>query len=582
MYEVKNRVPNFNLNPYIEVENTYSYGENSEIIDELNNALKNHKIIVFDYYHGIDELRFYDDIISKINADIYVDTNTIKYSEAIISDKFKHFIGEERVNGVIATCKIKDFFDPVLIEEANNRMKNNNIIVIYGVGASSIFKGDLLVYVSLEIQEVKNRYDQGLDNWGAKNFDEEYVRKEKRFHALDMRVQEVHKKYVLEDLDYFLDYNDANHPVMINKEIFEKAMDAFVSQPFSCVPFFSEGIWGGQWIKKVIGAGKELDNVAWGYIGEMDWQAIQAKCGNHFIKMQGKDLLYARPIELLGRQMFFMFGHRCPMTLCYLDTWDGGNLSLQCHPTVAYNQEHFNYPFAHNESYYMIDASDHSSVYLGVKNGVKVKELVNALEEAQITQRFEAEKWVNRIPMKKHDHVFIPSGTIHSSASGTIVLEINSTYHTTFKIWDWGQLDKEGKPRPIDIGHAKHVIQESYDTDFVLDNLVSKQSEVARGYGWKKEHSGLMEYEPLRVERYWFKNALFFETNEHVKILCLVEGEEAIIISPNDAFKPFVMHYGEAIFIPASVGQIYLKPYGKSLGQELAVLEVYHDLGNRY
>lgn len=70
-----------------------------------------------------------------------------------------------------------------------------------------------------------------------------------------------------------------------------------------------------------------------------------------------------------------------PFTCEFLDTWGGGNLSLQVHPTIAYAQEEFNSSWGHYESYYMLDTCEDSSVYLGTKDGVKLDDLVDALKK---------------------------------------------------------------------------------------------------------------------------------------------------------------------------------------------------------
>lgn len=69
-----------------------------------------------------------------------------------------------------------------------------------------------------------------------------------------------------------------------------------------------------------------------------------------------------------------------------------------------------------------------------------------------------------------------------------------------------------------------------------------------------------MEYELLKIDRYWFNEPIFFETKDHVKLHVLVEGEEALIVSPYDEFEPIELHYAEALYIPASIGQYIIKP----------------------
>ena len=584
MWENKTRTPNFELSPYVSVKNTVSYAGYESIVEQLKKSIATGRktVVVFDYYHGVDEKKLYDELISKLDADLWVDTDEAKLPESVIEPKFHEFITDDRVNGVMCTCKIEEFFDEEKIAELRARIERaEGLVVVYGVAATVICNGDILVLAHVGVQEIKYRYARGLDNWGAGNYKEENLRKDKRYTFLEGRVQEWHRRPLLERMDYIIDDFNVDRPVMICKRTFDRITEDLVSRPFQTVPFFNPGVWGGHWCQQVLGAGRDLVNTAWGITGMIDWQDIQVNVGGNIFRVRGKDLEYARPLELLGGQVFFLYGYRCPVTMDFLDTMEGQNLSLQCHPTVSYCQEVFNAPTGHYESYYMMDTSETSSVYLGVKNGTKLDELVEAFEEGQRTGKFDDTKWINNWPMKKHDHIFIPSGTIHASGKNTVVLELNSVGYTTFKLWDWDRVDLDGNPRPIDIGHGAKNIQVRYDTDFTRDKLISKKREIARGDGWRKEHSGTMEYEPLHVERYWFSKALHFESNETVKLLCLVEGEEAIIESPNRSFEPFVIHYAECTYIPSNVGQFYVKPYGKSEGQEIALVECYQDLGSQ-
>ena len=79
--------------------------------------------------------------------------------------------------------------------------------------------------------------------------------------------------------------------------------------------------------------------------------------------------------------------------------------------------------------------------------------MIDELETAQEDGGdFDAEKYVEKWPIKKHDHILIPAGTVHCSGADTVVLEISATpYIFTFKLWDWGRMGLDGKPRPISI-----------------------------------------------------------------------------------------------------------------------------------
>ncbi len=584
MYEkVGKRVPNFNANPFYNVNVTSFHGYDS-IVEALKKAIgarKQKTVVVVDYYWGVNEKKLFDNVISKLGADLLIETDKIKYPEEIIEPKFHNFITDDRINGVFCTCHDVDFFDPALIDQARKQIEEcQGTVVVYGVAATVVTRGDILVYGDIGLEEVTNRESAGLDNWGAKNFDEEPLRKAKRDIFLERRVLQWHKSHLMNDIDFWIDCNVDDDLKMLTGEDFRSVIDDFTKRPFQMVPIARPGVWGGHWCQKVLGVGQDLKNVAWLINNGVDVQDLQIVDTNGaHILISTKNLEYVKPLSFLGSQVFFNYGYRCPCGMDYLDTWDGQNLSLQVHPTKVYGQEVFNFDFPHHESYYMMDTDERSSVYLGTKTGVKLPELVKAFEDAQETGQFDDEKYINNFPMKKHNHIFIPSGTIHASGRNTCVLELNPVGFTTFKLWDWGRVDFDGKPRPINIGHGKHVIQERYQTEFVKDRLISKGQLVDRGNGWRKEHSGLMEYEPMIVDRYWIKSSVTIQTSDHIKLINLVEGEEAIIESPNHSFEPFVIHYAEGTVIPADVGQFTVRPYGRSEGEEIAIVEVYNHLG---
>lgn len=55
----------------------------------------------------------------------------------------------------------------------------------------------------------------------------------------------------------------------------------------------------------------------------------------------------------------------------------------------------------------------------------------------------------------------------------------------------------------------------------------------------------------------------------------LVEGKEAIILSPDNKFEPFVVHYAETFVIPANVDAYVIQPYGESKGKEIATIKAF-------
>ena len=116
----------------------------------------------------------------------------------------------------------------------------------------------------------------------------------------------------------------------------------------------------------------------------------------------------------------------------------GGNLSLQVHPVTQYIRDTFGIYYTQDESYYLLDAEEDATVYLGLKTGVNPDEMIAALNDSQQTGKpFRYGEICQQIPAKRHDHYLIPAGTVHCSGAGAMVLEISATPSIfTFKLWD--------------------------------------------------------------------------------------------------------------------------------------------------
>ena len=180
------------------------------------------------------------------------------------------------------------------------------------------------------------------------------------------------------------------------------------------------------------------------------------------------------------------------------------------------------------------------------------------------------------IPARKHDHFLIPGGTLHCSGADAMVLEISATPNLfTFKLWDWGRMGLDGKPRPINVEHGSQVIQWERNTEYVYANLVDRFEPTAKGEGWSEIKTGLHPAEFIETRRTSFTAPVPFETNGSVQVLNLVEGEEAVVESPDGSFEPFVVHYAETFIIPECVKRFTVRPFGASEGKECMVVRAY-------
>ena len=576
---------NYEKNPVIEMKGMEkeAFQSYENILEELKSKKdslnKKKTVMVLDYYHGVDEKEVYENLISKAGAVKLINIADYKLSEEYLSDELKREITEDRVFGVLSVRTIEEFFDMKKIEELKKEINeiSEGLVVVYGIGAGLI-EGDILVYADMARWEIQQRFRRKeLDNWGAGNFDEDVLKKYKRAFFIEWRVLDRHKKGLFQKLDYLLDTNIKNDPKMVKGDAFRAALTQAVNQPFRLVPFFDPGVWGGQWMKEVCGLDKNQEQYAWCFDGVPEENSLKLKYGDIVVEIPSIDLVFYKPVELLGDKVHARFGTEFPIRFDFLDTMGGGNLSLQVHPLTEYIQSKFGMHYTQDESYYMLDSGDDGSVYLGTKTGVNPDELIEEFRKAQRGEgAFQDEKYINKFPAKKHDHFLIPAGTIHCSGKNAMILEISATpYIFTFKLWDWGRVGLDGLPRPIHIEHGKENIQYNRNTEWVEENLINRIEKIDEGDGFREERTGLHEREFIETRRHWFSKKVLHNTYGLVNMLNLVEGEEAIIESPENKFEPYIVHYAETFIIPANVGEYTIRPYGNSAGKEIATIKAF-------
>ena len=576
---------NYEKNPVIEMKGMEkeAFQSYENILEELKSKKdslnKKKTVMVLDYYHGVDEKEVYENLISKAGAVKLINIADYKLSEEYLSDELKREITEDRVFGVLSVRTIEEFFDMKKIEELKKEINelSEGLVVVYGIGAGLI-EGDILVYADMARWEIQQRFRRKeLDNWGAGNFDEDVLKKYKRAFFIEWRVLDRHKKGLFQKLDYLLDTNIKNDPKMVKGDAFRAALTQAVNQPFRLVPFFDPGVWGGQWMKEVCGLDKNQEQYAWCFDGVPEENSLKLKYGDIVVEIPSIDLVFYKPVELLGDKVHARFGTEFPIRFDFLDTMGGGNLSLQVHPLTEYIQSKFGMHYTQDESYYMLDSGDDGSVYLGTKTGVNPDELIEEFRKAQRGEgAFPDEKYINKFPAKKHDHFLIPAGTIHCSGKNAMILEISATpYIFTFKLWDWGRVGLDGLPRPIHIEHGKENIQYNRNTEWVEENLINRIEKIDEGDGFREERTGLHEREFIETRRHWFSKKVLHNTYGLVNMLNLVEGEEAIIESPENKFEPYIVHYAETFIIPANVGEYTIRPYGNSAGKEIATIKAF-------
>ncbi len=526
--------------------------------------------LVVDWYTGVhcDELK---NALSCGFTRVVLMEDLMK-PEAEIRRMTDPFMTDDVLFGYVTNLRIRDFFDGEKLSAVRGELlQAGPETLVIGVGAALVAPcGATIVYADMARWEIQQRFRRHeVCGLGVDNHDDPISIQYKRGLFIDWKVLDYYKETLFHMVDWWLDTNAAGDPKLIDSDTFLRGIDKTAHGPFRVVPFFDPAPWGGQWMKDVCDLERSVPNYGWCFDCVPEENSLLLEVEGVKFEIPSNDLILLRSREVLGAPVEARFGKDFPIRFDFLDTIGGGNLSLQVHPTTHFIREQFGMAYTQDESYYLLDAGEDAVVYLGLKNGVDRERMIEDLRAAQRGEiTFDAEKYVNKWPAKKHDHFLIPGGTIHCSGAGSMVLEISSTPNIfTFKLWDWGRLGLDGKPRPINVERGSKVIQWERDTDYAKEHLINHFSEVASGDGWKEIKTGLHPNEFIETRRTSFSVPVTGRTEGSVHVLNLVEGEEAVVRSPEGRFEPFVVHYAETFIIPACVESYTISPSGPSEGK---------------
>lgn len=545
----------------------------------LVECFKVKKVVAVDFYAGVREEEVAGEL-ELLSPTLFINTRNLMKPQDEIKAMTERFMTDDVLFGYVTNLTLNDYFDAEKLEQARKQVADaTGKVIIVGSGAAMVAPAEAtVVYVDMARWEIQQRFRvHEVKALGVDNREDAVSLQYKRGYFNDWRILDRYKESLFGRVDFWLDTHIANEPRLIDKETFFKGIEETVKTPFRVVPFFDPAPWGGQWMKEVCGLNPEKENYGWCFDCVPEENSLYFEVNGVRFELPSVDLVLLKSRELLGEPVEARFGKDFPIRFDFLDTVGGGNLSVQVHPTTQFIRENFGMYYTQDESYYLLDAKEGASVYLGLKTGIDKNEMIHDLREAQKGEVvFDTERYVNRLPAKKHDHYLIPGGTVHCSGSEALVLEISSTPNLfTFKLWDWQRLGLDGKPRPINVERGKDVIDWKRDTEYVNKHLANRFTQVAEGDGWREECTGLHPNEFIETHRHWFSKPVTHHTNNSVNVLNLVEGEEAVVESPINAFKPFVVHYAETFIIPASVGEYTIAPYGKSVGQECGTIKAY-------
>lgn len=204
-------------------------------------------------------------------------------------------------------------------------------------------------------------------------------------------------------------------------------------------------IWGGTKLRELFGKESSLHCLAesWELSCHPDGESIV--CGGEADGIRLSELIAKHP-EILGRNCERFSGF--PVLVKLIDAKD--DLSVQVHPNDEYAHKYEN-DNGKTEMWYVIDAAPDAELVYGFREALTKEELRRAVDENTLMDM------VNRVPVKKGDVFFIEPGTLHAIGRGILIAEIQQSSNVTYRVYDYGRVGNDGKPRELHVEKALEV-----------------------------------------------------------------------------------------------------------------------------
>jgi mannose-6-phosphate isomerase class I len=375
---------------------------------------------------------------------------------------------------------------------------------------------------------------------------------EQRLLFVDWPVLDRHKQGLSGRIDRFVDLSEPARPRSLTGAALRDTLHALAGRPFRTRPAFLPGPWGGQWLRRVLGITTDAPNLAWSY--ELITPEGGVLLGTDEPVEVGFELLMAEQGErVLGAEVAERFGLSFPIRFDYLDTLEGGDLSIQCHPSDEYMRDTFGLPYTQHESYYVMETTPEARIFLGLRANADIDAFRAESERAEKPGiPFDPERYLHAYPAKQHRLYLIPGGTPHASGAGNVVLEISATpYLYTLRFYDWLRRDLDGALRPVHLEHAFSNLDPRRRGAAVRDLL--QEPRVLRAADGAAEvvlgsHPELF----YAVHRLDFEDEVADDTAGRFHVLNLVAGDCVELETAGG--DGHVVNYAETLVVPAAVG----------------------------
>lgn len=220
-----------------------------------------------------------------------------------------------------------------------------------------------------------------------------------------------------------------------------------------------------------------------------------------------------------------------PVLIKFIDA--AQDLSVQVHPNDEFALKNER-QYGKTEMWYVVDCEQDASLYYGFSRMVELEELQERIKNHTLLEI------LNKIYIKKGDVLFIEPGTIHAIGKGCVIAEIQQNSNVTYRVYDYGRKDKNGKERDLHIEKALQVTnripirrQRSFDPHIVTCEYFTVDKLVLDG-SLMKQISGVVGKDSF-VHILMLEGEAEIRSNEEMS--CMKKGDSILLTASTGNYE---------------------------------------------
>lgn len=298
-------------------------------------------------------------------------------------------------------------------------------------------------------------------------------------------------------------------------------------------PVFKDYLWGGTKLRDEYGFKSDLSKLAEGWMLSCHKDGENTVENGEFIGKTLTEVINANP-DYLGEngKNFEYF----PILIKLIDAKD--DLSVQVHPDNEYAMR-VEGEYGKTECWYILDCEEGAKLIYGFNRTISSDEFKEKIADNTFLET------VNKVKVKKGDLFFIEAGTLHAIGKGILLAEIQQNSNTTYRVYDYGRLGADGKPRDL---HVAKAIDVTNCTPPVRSTDPEGEFVVCDGYSRQL----LTKCDLFNVEKALISNEFVDTADEKSFVSVLVTDGQGTI-------NNIKIKKGDSLFIPANYGDFTVK-----------------------